>query len=238
MEPESAKRSQNRATPNKQQVTGGIEITFYTDPLCCYTWVMQPHWKKFLEEFRETVNVTYKMVGLLPSWNNFSDSLNSIRKPMHMAPEWLHATEISGVYIDNSIWISDPPASSFPACIAVKCVELQSTETAALYFSMVQEAVMTKGLNIARTAILLELADQLSQLDLSFNVYTFRQHLLGESGKEAFRKDWQEAKYRDITRFPTLVFHAAGQNPVLLSGFQSYESLSAFTHQFIPIFGP
>ena len=202
-----------------------LEISFYTDPLCCWSWVMQPQWKKLLDEFGDTLNVTYKMVGLLPSWNNFSDSTNSIRKPIQMGPEWMHASETSGVYIDDSIWVTDPPASSFPACIAVKCVELQSPKMAAIYLSLLQQAVMTKRLNIAHTAVLLGLADDLGKRFPDFNLFKFREDLFGETGKEAFRKDWQEAKYRGINRYPTLVFRASGHNPVLLSGLQSYDTL-------------
>ncbi|HTI92699.1 MAG TPA: DsbA family protein [Puia sp.] len=202
-----------------------IEISFYTDPLCCWSWVMQPQWKKLLDEFGDSLHVTYKMVGLLPSWNNFSDSTNSIRKPIQMGPEWMHARETSGVYIDDSIWVTDPPASSFPACIAVKSVELQSHKMAAVYLSMVQEAVMTKRMNIALTAVLLELANDLGKSAPDFNLFKFREDLFGEAGKEAFRKDWQEARYRGITRFPTLVFRASGHNPVLVNGLQFYDAM-------------
>jgi len=202
-----------------------LEIAFYTDPLCCWSWVMQPQWKKFLAEFGDLLNVTYKMAGLLPSWNNFSDSTNSIRKPIQMGPEWMHARETSGVYIDDSIWVTDPPASSFPACIAVKCVELQSPKMAATYLSSLQEAVMTRRLNIAQTAALLGQADELGKSFPDFNLFKFREDLFGETGKEAFRKDWQETKYKGISRYPTLVFRASDHNPVLLSGLQSYDAL-------------
>jgi len=225
MKQKNEKELQSKLESQSEQMTGGVEISFYTDPLCCWSWVMQPQWKKLLEEFGDSLHVTYKMVGLLPSWSNFNDSTNSIRKPIQMGPEWMHARETSGVYIDDSIWITDPPASSFPACIAVKCVELQSREMAAVYLSLLQEAVMTKRLNITHTEVLLQQADDLNRRSPDFNLFKFREDLFGETGKEAFRKDWQEVKYRNITRYPTLVFRAPGHNPVLVTGLQSYDSL-------------
>lgn len=186
---------------------------------------MQPQWEKMQQAFSSTLTVNYKMAGLIPSWNNFNDSLNSIRRPSHMGPEWMHAKATTGTDIDNRIWIVDPPASSFPACIAVKCAELQSPAAGARYFRVLQQAVMTRNLNIAHTEILLELARQYSQTDPLFNLFLFQEDLLGEKGKDAFRKDWQETKYRGITRLPTLIFRSTGQKPVVLSGFQPYELL-------------
>jgi predicted DsbA family dithiol-disulfide isomerase len=164
------------------------------------------------------------MGGLLPSWKNFNDSVNSIGKPIQMGPEWLHAKYVSGVEIDDRLWITDPPASSFPGCIAVKAAELQSKDFGSLYLSLLRESVMLKSRNIARTEVLLELAAVLASSNPFFDVPTFRNDLNGR-GRDAFRSDWQEVKYLGITRFPTLVFKRAGRQSLLLSGFQSYDNL-------------
>lgn len=203
----------------------GVEVTFYTDPLCCWSWAMQSHWKQLRERFAGTFSLQYKMAGLLPSWNNFTDSRNSIRRPAQMGPEWLHASELTGVSIDPSIWVSDPPASSFPACIAVKCAELQSREAGEYYFYLLQEAVMADRRNIARADVLIELAALVPAQFPFFNLNNFREDLLDHRGKDAFRIDWQESKYKSITRLPTAVFRAVGSAPMLLSGFQTYEAL-------------
>src|SRR6187402_1973195 len=190
MAKKSVEDLQNSAVPFTRQ-SDGIEVTFYTDPFCCWSWVMEPEWKKLQERFGSALTVRYKMAGLLPSWHNFTDSLNSIRNPGQMAPEWMHAREISGLHIDPAIWLSDPPASSFPACIAVKCAALQSQEAERVFLFSLREAVMVNKKNIARTDVLLELAALLSATLPSFDVFTFRDDLLGDKGKNAFRADWQ-----------------------------------------------
>jgi predicted DsbA family dithiol-disulfide isomerase len=205
-----------------------IEIIYYTDPLCCWSWAMEPQWRQLQEELGSSLNVTYKMAGLLPSWKNFNDTINSIRKPIHMGPEWMHAKYVSGVDIDNRIWITDPPASSFPACIAVKSAELQSKEAGVRYLDLLREAVMLKVRNIARMGVLLELAAELPAEFPAFDLSMFRSDLNGKA-LDAFRADWQETKYRGITRFPTLVIKAGGRQPFVLSGFQSYETLKNAT---------
>lgn len=188
---------------------------------------MQPQWKKLLAklEGHREVAVKYKMGGLLPSWKHFKDSVNSIRKPVQMGPEWMHARVLSGVAINDRIWITDPPASSFPACIAVKCVELQSPRLAADFFNVLQEAVMTKNLNIAKMDVLLECASALQVHYPVFDLEKFKQDLFGEEGKEAFRKDLQECKYLNITRMPTIVFKLTNGQALFLEGYQTYDTL-------------
>jgi putative protein-disulfide isomerase len=218
-----------KSLPNNIQLSGrsiGIEITFYTDPLCCWTWAMQPQWKQLLDELQGfNVVVKYKMGGLLPSWKHFNDNVNSIRKPVQMGPEWMHARALSGAEINNRIWMTDPPASSFPACIAIKCAELQSSEIAAHFLNLLQEAVMVKNLNISKSNILLEVASALLVLYPEFDWKRFKEDLFGQQGKEAFRKDLQECKYLNIKRIPTIIFKAFNKVSVLVSGYQSYESL-------------
>jgi putative protein-disulfide isomerase len=216
--------------PNKIQKPGGsagIEVTIYTDPLCCWTWVMQPQWKRLISDLKANAatRITYKMGGLLPSWKHFTDGVSAIQKPVQMGPEWMHARVMSGAAIDDRIWVTDPPASSFPACIAVKCAELQSAATGAGYFYLLQEAVMAKSLNIAKTDILLALAMELSVRHPEFDKQRFKEDLFGTAGKEAFRKDLQECRYLGIRRMPTILFRSSNKGAVLLSGYQSYESL-------------
>jgi putative protein-disulfide isomerase len=208
----------------KPDKAAGIEVVYYTDPLCCWSWVMEPQWQRLQTELGGSLTIVYKMGGLLPSWENFHDPVNSIRKPVQMGPEWLHAKYVSGVEINDRLWVTDPPASSFPACIAVKAAELQSKTFGIRYLSLLREAVMLQGRNIARTEVLLELADVLGASHPSFDVLTFRDDLYGK-GRDSFRADWQEVKYLGITRFPTLIFKRADRAPVLLSGFQFYDTL-------------
>jgi putative protein-disulfide isomerase len=214
----------NKSENTRERI--GMEIIFYTDPLCCWTWAMQSQWKLLLNNLQDyNPIVKYKMGGLLPSWNNFNDSVNAIRKPVQMGPEWMHARALSGAVINDLIWVTDPPASSFPACIAVKCAELQSSAMGARFLTLVQEAVMIKNLNISRTTILLQIASSLLTVYPDFDTRKFEKDLLGEQGKEAFRKDLQECKYLNINRLPTIVFKIPTKSSVSLTGYQSYESL-------------
>lgn len=223
MEQKNGKEQQN-STTGLTADAGGMEIIYYTDPLCCWSWAMEPHWRRFRQELPPEIAVTYKMGGLLPSWGWFHDAANAIRKPVQMGPEWLHAKQVSGADIDDRLWIVDPPASSFPACIAVKSAEAQSPLLGAAYLRLVREAVMLRCRNVARTEILMELASELAKTYAVFDTQIFRADLRGR-GADAFKKDWQETRYLGISRFPTLILKGPGRSPLLMCGYQPYASL-------------
>jgi putative protein-disulfide isomerase len=211
------------STPN----AGGVEVTFYTDPLCCWSWAMQPAWDRVVAECAEGVKVQYKMGGLLPSWKHFEDAAHSISRPTQMGPEWMHAAHLSGVTINSQIWITDPPASSYPACIAVKCVQLQSEGYGEKFLQILRKAVMVDGKNIAKNGVIQDAAWLLHDQHPDFDLFKFRDDLMGDAGKEAFRKDLQDGKYLAVNRFPTLVVKRKLGPAVMLTGYQSYESLKA-----------
>jgi putative protein-disulfide isomerase len=211
----------NRSSPSAD----GVEVTFYTDPLCCWSNAMAPAWDRVISEFGQEMTIHYKMGGLLPSWKHFEDAANSISRPAQMGPEWMHAAHLSGVKINSQVWITDPPASSYPACIAVKCVQLQSETFGAVFLELLRQAVMVEGKNIAKNGVLLDAAWLLHDKYRDFNLFRFRDDLMGDIGKEAFRKDLQDAKYLGINRFPTLVIRRKDRSVIMLTGFQTYESL-------------
>ena len=137
-----------------------VDITFYTDPLCCWSWALEPQWRELRYEFEGNIRWRYCMGGMLPSWKNFHDEVNSVSRPVQMGPVWMHASQISGMPMDTRIWMEDAPASSYPACIAFKGAELQVAAVAELYLRLVREAIMLDGKNIAKQNVLIDIAEQ------------------------------------------------------------------------------
>ncbi|WP_431209988.1 DsbA family oxidoreductase [Puia sp. P3] len=231
---ETEKRSNGRKKPagpaaSKVLTAGaaGWEITVYTDPLCCWTWAMRTAWQTFLQQYA-IQNVRYKMAGLLPSWRHFSDHRNAISRPIQMGPEWMHARVLSGAVLDDTIWINDPPASSYPACIAVKAAGLQGAACADEYFFLAQQAVMTSRRNIARMPVLLALGKKLSASNNAFSLNTFAADLTGSRAKELFRKDMTDWRSAGLNRLPAIVFRNSNGKAYSLTGFQTLGSLHQF----------
>ncbi len=223
---ENHKSEKRLYTPLPQQADL-VTITYYTDPLCCWSWAFEPEWKKILENFSHAITWRYCMGGLLPGWNNYHDAINSISRPLQMGPMWMHAAELTGVYIQHDIWAKDPPSSSYPACVAVKCAALQSADAGEKYLFLLREACVTKGKNIAKQSVLFETAALLeNENKFQFHIELFKQNFLGAEGREAFRKDLQEVKYYGINRFPSLVIKNPSGNAKLLTGFKTYKTVA------------
>jgi len=211
-----------------------VAIVYYTDPLCCWSWAMEPQWRKLRYQFRKHLTWRNCMSGLLPGWNQFSDSLNSVSRPAQMGPIWMEAAHLSGMPVNTSIWIKNPPASSYLACIAVKCAELQSIAIGEQYLRLLREAVMLRSENISVQSVLIQLAETLAQTAPNFNVQQFSENLKNEEGRNAFRKDLQEVQSRNINRFPTLIFSSAHHASLLMTGYRPYTALVDIVKQMIP----
>src|ERR1044072_7891663 len=108
------KRSQKQS-PDKVLTSNAdqVEIVYYTDPLCCWSWAFEPQWRRLLFEYQGDIEWKYCMGGLLPAWDSYDDTVNNVTRPIQMGPVWMHAAQVSGMPIQTRIWMNDPPASSY-----------------------------------------------------------------------------------------------------------------------------
>ena len=199
-----------------------VNIIYYTDPLCCWSWAFEPHWQQLLDRYQDSITVRYCMAGLLESWKSYYDSENSVSKPVQMGPLWMQVGHMTGMTIDSTVWVKDPPASSYLACVAVKCAFMQSPAIGSLYLQLLRTEVMQNGRNISRQRTLLKLAELLESQCSGFNLELFKKHLVNGEGYDAFASDLREVRYRGISRFPTLAI-SNRERGMLLTGYRPYE---------------
>jgi putative protein-disulfide isomerase len=197
-----------------------LEVICYTDPLCCWSWAMEPSWRRLLHEYEGVISYRYCMGGLISDWRNYNDVFNSVSRPAQMGPLWMHASEVSGAPMHSRIWIDDPPASSYLACIAVKCAEMQSIDIGDAYLLKLRENLMLNGINISRQSALFDVTQNISGLNLK----KFEKDIKGNAGTDAFDIDLQNVLKHGIDRFPTFIFKKHNKG-VLLIGYNSYDAL-------------
>ena len=214
---------------------GLLTIEYYTDPLCCWSWALEPHWQRLRAEFGGQLAWRYRLGGLLRDWGSYRDELNAISRPAQMGPLWLEAKHTTGAAIDAHLWLRDPPASSYPACLAVKCAELQSAQAGDVYLHAVRAAALRDSRNIARPEVLAAVADELAaQVPEVFDAAAFHQTMADQAGVAAFREDLQHARYHQIGRFPTLTIQRGAGPGVLIVGYRPYEVLVQALRQVAP----
>lgn len=203
-----------------------IEMEYFTDPLCCWSWAMEPHWRKLLMEYKSLVDWRYRMVVMIPQWKNYSDPVNDISRPAQMAPLWQQVKYTTHTEIDPDLWLFDPPDTSLLACLAVKCAELQSTAAADLLLVTLRKAVMTQRKNIAHKEIILELAEELEKVSPNFDSSRFARDFTTGKGVPALKEDLQKTKLNDIVRFPAIIMKKVNQNKQLIVvGYKSFPVL-------------
>lgn len=217
-------------------MTPDVEVTYFTDPLCSWSWAFEAIWRRLRFELAGRIAWRYVLGGLIPDWQSFNDPLHSVHRPAQMGPSWYEVRHLTGMPIDEMIWLQDPPASSYPACVAVKAAGRQGAAVEEAYLRRLREAVMLERRNVARREVLVELFDELSGGPLSGR---FRRDLVGEEALAVFREDLKDASYRNIGRFPAFVLRGAGGRAVLLVGYRPYpvfrEALAAVAPDLEPV---
>lgn len=204
----------------------GLTATYFTDPLCVWSWAFEPVWRRFLDAFEGRIHWCSAMGGMIPSWQEYRDPLNDVERPLHLGALSRQASEIGGVPIADRIWVEDPPASSYPSCIAVKAAELQSLAAGDLYLRRVREALMAQGRNVARRQVLLDVAAELAgERPDAFSLARFEHDLEGAAAREAFQSDLDAARDAGVERFPTLVLRAHGGEVLRVVGYRPYDAL-------------
>jgi predicted DsbA family dithiol-disulfide isomerase len=199
-------------------MTPDIEVTYFTDPLCSWSWAFEAVWRRLRYELADRISWRYVLGGMIPDWQTFNDPLHSVHRPAQMGPSWYEVRHLTGMPIDEMIWLQDPPASSYPACVAVKAAGRQGAAIEEAYLRRLREAVMLERRNVARREVLVDLFEGLSGVDGG----RFRRDVVGEKALAAFREDLKDASYRAIGRFPAFVLRGAGGRAVLLMGYRPY----------------
>jgi protein-disulfide isomerase-like protein with CxxC motif len=207
--------------------TISFEVSYFTDPLCCWSWGMHPHLDKLQAYFPGRMTIKLVMGGLIPSWTNYVDQTNAVSRPAQMGPVWMHAAQLTQRVIHHQLWVIDPPSSSYPACIAVKCAALQSAEAGMGLFKKLQQAVMVDGQNIAVTETILSIAGSLGKELPSFDQQQFAADLLSDRGIAGFREDLSKVATSGITRFPSLLIEAPGRRGIVIPGYRTLDGLLA-----------
>ena len=208
-----------------------LDVTYYTDPLCSWSWAFEPVWLRLRYELGNQVAWRYRMGGMIADWQHYADPLNDVSAASHLGPQWLEVSRVSGMPIEPWVWHDDPPTSSYPACLAVKAAALQGAAAGERYLRRAREAVMLEGRNIARRAVLIDLAREIAapgnetvRAD-AFDVAAFERALAGDEALDAFREDLRETRYRDIARFPTLIVRGLDGRGAVLVGYRPYDAL-------------
>lgn len=181
-----------------------FRVDYFTDPLCCWSWALEPQLRKLRFLLKDRLHLNYVMGGLLSEWKNYNDQMNDVARPAQLGPLWMQARNMSGQPIKENIWISNPVDTSYLACMAVKAAALQSGVAEEAMLRKLREAVMMHQRNIGELEVILEVAEDLDQKQI-LKKDVFREDLFSDKVSKSFKEDLNKTKAGGITRFPTLL---------------------------------
>lgn len=190
-----------------------VKVIYYTDPICSSCWGIEPQLRKLKLEYGNSIEIEYRMGGLLPDWSYNS---GGISKPSDVSHHWDEVSAYYDMPIDGDVWLEDPLNSSYPPSIAFKAAQLQSEEKAILFLREIREMVFLQKKNIAKWEHL-EAAAKI----VGLNVAQFKTDFEGKA-KELFQEDLKLGKELGVRGFPTMFFVDETGNKEFVYGTKPY----------------
>jgi putative protein-disulfide isomerase len=180
-----------------------VSVAYYTDPADPWSWALEPAVRRLRVEFGAAVAITYVMGGLA----------REVGDPVVTARAWLEAGAQSGMPVDVRLWLESPPASTYPACLAVKAAAEQGDP--APYLRRLREGFAVRRRKLDTTEALVDEARATPGLDVD----RFRIDLASNAIVELFGADLERLRSRELS-VPAL---ALGDR--LLQGFFGWTEL-------------
>jgi predicted DsbA family dithiol-disulfide isomerase len=158
-----------------------VEVRFYTDPACPWSWAAEPALRRLMWEFEDELSFVWVMGGLTRSYEN-ADLLAVVG-------QWLVDAAEGGMPSDPRIWTENPLDSTYPACQAVKAATEQGPDAAYRYLRTLREGIMFERRKLDHADALIDAAGRAGIDRQRFEV-DLRSHAI----TEAFGTDLEEVR--------------------------------------------
>jgi predicted DsbA family dithiol-disulfide isomerase len=158
-----------------------VQVRFYTDPACPWSWAAEPALRRLMWEFEEQLEFVWVMGGLARSYER-ADLFQVIAV-------WLTDAAAGGMPCDPRIWTENPLGSTYPACQAVKAATEQGPDAAYRYLRRLREGIMFERRKLDHADALIDAAGR-ARIDRQRFEVDLRSHAI----TEAFGADLDEVR--------------------------------------------
>lgn len=179
------------------QTAKTIKLIYFTDPICSSCWGIEPQLRKLKLEYGSSIEIDYRMGGLLPDWTYNS---GGISKPSDVAHHWDDVSKYYDMPIDGDVWLEDPLHSSYPPSVAFKAAQMQDKEKALLFLRIIREMVFLDKKNITKWEYLSAAATK-AGLDIKKFKADYE-----TKAQPLFDADLKLSKEYGVRGFPTIIF--------------------------------
>lgn len=197
-------------------------ILYYIhDPMCSWCWGYRPVWDALQQVLPVSVAVQYVAGGLAPDTD----------VPMPMAQQkmiqghWHTIQQKLATEFNFDFWLNNTPyRSTYPACRALIAAQQQGFQLQLL--DAIQRAYYLRALNPSKSAVLIQLVEELCQSNnqnLVIDVEQFKIDLLSSDTNNELQSSIQLARALTQQGFPSLVFEQNGQRSCISLNYQDYK---------------
>jgi protein-disulfide isomerase-like protein with CxxC motif len=214
-----------------------VSVRYYTDPVCPWSWGVEPSVRKLMVEFGDALGWTFVMGGLARDLSKTgTDRADAGLEQVYgrLIREWLVVADRTGMPLDPLLWVESPITTSYPACMAVKAAAHQAADGGYAYLRRLREGLLCERRRLDHVEALVEEAR-----NAGLDVERFRIDLRSHGTTEAFGVDLEHsARLADLAAavderylsrssggapLPALEFSGAGGERWVI-GFQPYEA--------------
>jgi predicted DsbA family dithiol-disulfide isomerase len=158
-----------------------VQVRFYTDPACPWSWAAEPAIRRLIWEFDGELEYVWVMGGLARSYERAN--------LLEVVSQWLEDAAAGGMPCDPRIWTQNPLESTYPACQAVKAAAEQGWEAGSRYLRTLREGIMFERRKLDHADALIDAAGR-SRIDRARFEVDLRSHAI----TEAFGADLEEVR--------------------------------------------
>jgi predicted DsbA family dithiol-disulfide isomerase len=158
-----------------------VQVRFYTDPACPWSWNAEPALRRLMWEFENQLGFDWVMGGLARSYEH-ADLFDIVRV-------WLEDAAAGGMPCDPRLWTENPLDSTYPACRAAKAAEMQGGEAAYRYLRTLREGILCERRKLDDAEALTDAADR-----AGIDRERFEADLRSPASEEAFEADLEEVR--------------------------------------------
>ncbi len=171
-----------------------VQVRFYTDPACPWSWAAEPALRRLIWEFDGELEFVWVMGGLARRYGReYRDEEGRIGTGpdcfADLISHWLEVAADGRMPTDPRIWSESPLASTYPACQAVKAAAEQGWEAGYRYLRRLREGIMFERRKLDHADSLIAAAGP-ARIDRDRFVVDLNSHAI----TEAFGADLDEVR--------------------------------------------
>jgi putative protein-disulfide isomerase len=159
--------------------------TLYTDPFCPWSWAAEPALRRLRAGLGDALELRWVVVGLA----------RTLDDPAALALAALDAADASGMPVDPRVFLRDPPASTYPAGLAVHAVSEQVDPSR--YLRRLREAILLERRRMDRADALLDAAREILAAEPGLDLERLRVDFGSNAIVERFGEDLERARAVD-----------------------------------------